>query len=196
MPAIILAAGASRRLGRAKQLVRADGETLLGRTIRVALESGAGPVFVVLGANAGLIAAEVDLSGVQGVTNAEWETGIASSIVTGLLAVQACCAEARAVMLLVCDQPRLGAEHLRALMQAAREDAEAIVASAYGGVAGIPAIFPGGQFGELMALRGDAGARFLLRRPSCPLITVEFAGGERDIDTLEDLADAGLSGAP
>jgi molybdenum cofactor cytidylyltransferase len=191
IPAIILAAGASRRLGQTKQLVRIGEETLLGRTVRVVRESGAGPVFVVLGAHREAITGEVDLTGVHAVFNPDWEQGIASSIHTGIVALQPTLPDATAVLLLVCDQPRLTAEHLRELTTVFDAGAEpAIVASAYAGIAGIPAIFPAREFETLLTLRGDEGARRLMRNPRSVLQTVSFDGGEVDVDTLADLADA------
>jgi CTP:molybdopterin cytidylyltransferase MocA len=189
VPAIILAAGASRRLGQPKQLVPVAGETLLGRTIRVVRESGAEPIFVVLGANRQGIQGAVDLGGVELVVNEEWEQGIASSIHAALKALIALLPQADGVMVLVCDQPKLTAEHLRALTEAFDALVEpGMVASAYAGLAGIPAVFPASQFLELLALTGDTGARKLLRNPKGLLITFPFDGGEADIDTPEDLA--------
>ncbi len=188
LPAIILAAGASRRLGQPKQLAFIAGETLLARTVRVVRESRAEPVIVVLGAHQASIVSEIDLGRVQVVTNPDWEQGIASSIHAGIQAVQQSCAKAAAVLLLVCDQPRLSAGHLQRLIGAHLEAAEpTIVASRYGGIAGIPAIFPVSQFGKLLMLRGDAGARYILRKPDCPMVAMDFEGGEVDIDTPEDL---------
>jgi len=187
--AIILAAGASRRLGRAKQLVRVAGETLLARTVRVAIEAGADPVLVVLGANRERIAEDLDFSGVHVVANDGWESGIAGSIRAGVEELQRLQPKAEIVLILVCDQPRLSAEHLQSLIESCRGAKEpAIVASRYAGIAGIPAVFPASQFSRLMALEGDAGARCLLRNPECPMNTVDFAGGEEDIDTPEDLS--------
>ncbi len=193
MPAIILAAGASRRLGQPKQLVRIQGERLLGRTIRVAKESGVDPVFVVIGAQQEVMGPEVERAGVVAVMNPAWEQGIASSVRAGLGALAEALPEAKGVLLLVCDQPKLTAEHLRAL-EAAFDAAAgaAIVASGYDGIAGIPVIFPAGQFGSLLGLQGDTGARSLLRNPPVPLLTVDFALGAIDIDTPEDLASQGL----
>ncbi|WP_263354266.1 nucleotidyltransferase family protein [Acidicapsa acidisoli] len=190
VPAIILAAGASRRLGQPKQLVRVAGETLLARTIRVVCESGTQPVIVVLGAHRESIVSEVDLSGVQVVTNHNWEQGIASSIHEGMRTVEQSSAKAAAVLLLVCDQPKLSVEHLRRLIEVYQEaDEPAIVASRYAGIAGIPAIFPMNQFEKLLRLRGDAGARYILREPDCAMVTIDFEGGEVDIDTPEDLVE-------
>ncbi len=189
MPAIILAAGASRRLGQPKQLVPMDGETLLARTIRITIQAGAGPVLVVLGAHQQLIQPEVAQQDVTTVVNADWEKGIATSIHAGMRALAQVLPEAKAAMLLVCDQPKLNTAHLEALAATWVGAAESsIVASRYGGIAGIPVIFPASQFGSLMSLSGDTGARFLLRSPSIPLLTVDWGEGVVDIDTPEDLA--------
>ena len=189
VPAIILAAGASRRLGQPKQMVRITGETLLARTVRVVREAGADPVLVVLGANRESIAEAVDLSAVRVVVNPDWEQGIASSIHAGIESLLSREPGADAAMILVCDQPKLTADHLKLLIGRFEQAQEpSIVSSRYAGIAGIPAIFPISQFPRLLALKGDTGARFLLRNPECPMISVDFAGGEADIDTPEDLA--------
>jgi len=187
MPAIILAAGASRRLGQPKQLVKIGDETLLERTIRVVREAGVEPVFVVLGAHREQILARCDLSLVNVIDNPDWGEGIASSIRVGVSAIEADNPQASEVMLLVCDQPALTAKHLRAMVDAS-ENGAAIVASLYAETAGIPAIFPARQFERLLALRGDQGARLLLRESQCQLVTVPFSGGEMDVDTPADLA--------
>jgi molybdenum cofactor cytidylyltransferase len=70
----------------------------------------------------------------------------------------------------------------------AAHETPAIVASAYQGVLGIPAVFPREVFTSLRALRGDKGARVLLMRPPCPLIALPFPGGEIDIDLPVDIA--------
>lgn len=188
--AIVLAAGASRRLGQPKQLVMFDGETLLGRTIRLASESGAAPVIVVLGANHERISRAVTMDNVTPVINDHWEQGISSSIHAGLTALTAADSNVNGAMILACDQPRLTSDHLRALLEAfANQPSPCIVSSSYLGVLGIPAIFSRAIFSELFALRGDKGARSLLLNPPCPLIAVPFSGGELDIDSPEDLAE-------
>jgi molybdenum cofactor cytidylyltransferase len=141
VPAIILAAGASRRLGQPKQLVPIAGEALLARTVRIVHESGSDPILVVLGAHRETITAGIDLSQTHPVVNPNWEQGIATSIqaaIDGLLRLKP---EANAAMFLVCDQPKLALQHLCLLTEAHERAVEAtIVASRYAGVAGIPAI--------------------------------------------------------
>ena len=184
--AIVLAAGASRRLGQPKQLLMLEGETLLARSVRLACEGGAAPVLVVVGANAELIGAVVPVGRAYVVMNEEWDQGIASSIHAGLKALDA---GTRGVLILACDKPRLSADHLRGLIETfAAQSQPTIVASNYAGVVGIPAVFPREAFPHLLALSGDKGARALLMQPPCPLIALPFDGGEVDIDQPDDLA--------
>jgi molybdenum cofactor cytidylyltransferase len=180
--AVVLAAGGSRRLGRAKQVAVVDGETLLGRTLRVVYEAGVDSVVVVLGARAEEIVADVDLRGARVVVNPDWETGIASSIRAGVLAS----GNVDGVLMLVCDQARLSSEHLRELLK--RFDGDGVVASGYAGIVGIPAVFPKAMFGQLMRLEGDAGARVLLREYAGQIEIVPWADGVVDVDTAEDLS--------
>ena len=175
--AVILAAGASTRLGEPKQLVRLGGETLLERAVRVAREAGCEPVVVVLGAEAERVLAACDLRGARVVRNEQWREGMASSVRVGVAAADG----ADGVVLMTCDQPAVTAEHLRALMVSG-----AVTASAYSGRRGVPAYFPASCFAELMRLTGDAGARELLREAS----VIDLPGGELDVDTEADQSKA------
>jgi CTP:molybdopterin cytidylyltransferase MocA/tRNA(Arg) A34 adenosine deaminase TadA len=187
--AIILAAGASRRLGQPKQLLTLDNETLLARVLRLSREAGASPLVAVLGAHCETIAAAIQDCGAHLVFNEQWELGLASSIHAGLRALDAAAPGAHGVLLLGCDQPRLTSAHLGAMIESfTGQGARAIVASKYAGVLGVPAIFPRSIFPDLLALRGDQGARALLAQPQCPPIPIEFPGGEIDIDSPSDLA--------
>ena len=105
--AIIVAAGASSRLGQPKQLVMIDGESMLQRAMRCAQEAGASPVFVVLGAHRELIQNAIDFGAANVVVNDDWEEGLASSIRAGVKAVQAEAPSAEGVLLMGCDQPRV-----------------------------------------------------------------------------------------
>jgi len=190
--AIVLAAGGSRRLGKPKQLLLLNGETLIARAIRLANEAGATPVIVVLGAQHDLISSSVCASGETVVINADWQQGISTSIHAGMRALVVHASAAQGVLLLVCDQPRLDVNHLRKLIQAFdAENGEAIAASAYSGIQGIPAIFPQAAFPGLRALRGDRGARALIADAPCAVVSVPFEGGEVDIDSPRDLAQIG-----
>ncbi len=170
---MILAAGASSRLGEPKQLAMLAGERLLERAVRVAKEAGCAPVVVVLGASAGRIEAECQLDAAKVIVNAAWASGMASSIRAGIASL-----DADGTILMTCDQPAVTAEHLRRLM-----GADEPVSSSYSGRRGVPAYFPRRWFCALLMLEGDAGARSLLQ--AAP--TVELARGEFDVDTQEAL---------
>ena len=185
--AVVLAAGSSSRLGEAKQLVRLGGERLLERAVRIALEAGCEPVVVVLGARAEQIKAACHLRGAVVLRQPGWAEGMAASIRLGIETLQN---EVDAAVVLGCDQPAVGAAHLRALMELAGADSDRpagrVVASAYAGKRGIPACFPADVFEELKRLRGDKGARDLLQMAHA----VDLPDGELDIDTVEALAEA------
>jgi molybdenum cofactor cytidylyltransferase len=171
---VILAAGASTRLGQPKQLVRVAGERLLERAVRVAVEAGCDPVLVVLGASAEVIANECEFGRALIVWNEAWTEGMASSIRAGIAALRH---EVHGAILMTCDQPAVTAEHLRQLAGGDR------MASQYAGRRGVPAYFPASDFKELLLLTGDAGARTLLANAS----TIELPGGHLDVDTEESL---------
>ncbi len=174
---VILAAGASRRLGRPKQMERLGGETLLARAVRVAGEAGLGTVFAVVDAADAVLVAEARRLRCEVVLNGEAVEGMASSIRAGVGALRG---EIPGVVVMTCDQPAVSAEHLRLLADGAGEK---VVASAYAGRRGVPAYFPAHVFGKLMELRRDAGARNLLREAQ----VIPLEHGELDVDTDEEL---------
>jgi CTP:molybdopterin cytidylyltransferase MocA len=179
--AIVLAAGGSSRLGQPKQLLQIEGETLIDRAVRVAREAGCSPVLVVLGAGLPGVITHSRLEGAIKVVNRDWRLGMSSSIVRGIEILQSIGADVRGVVLMTCDQPTVSAEHLRALMAAG-----GAAASLYAGRCGVPAYLPRSRFPELLNLSGDHGARELLGSAA----GIELAGGEVDIDTVDDLARA------
>ncbi len=188
--ALVLAAGGSSRLGEPKQLLRDEsGETLVHRAARDAVETGLSPVVVVVGALATVVRAAVeapalDAGCVHVVENSDWATGLSSSIRCGVQAVVELHATVDALMILTCDMPSVGVNHMCALVTAFSAGASR-VASHYGETLGIPAIIPRAEFGTLMLLDGDKGAKQLLMQPDTQ--TVALAGGTFDLDTPEDV---------
>jgi CTP:molybdopterin cytidylyltransferase MocA len=179
--AVVLAAGASTRLGVPKQFVVISGETLLERAVRTAREAGCDPVVVVLGAAYVEILATSSLGDAVPVINDEWKEGMASSIRLGVRTLGFIAKDAEGVLLMTCDQPAANSEHLRLLMIE-----QEVKASRYAGRNGVPAYFPKKYFSGLMALAGDVGARTLLADARAE----DLAHGELDIDTPDDLARA------
>jgi molybdenum cofactor cytidylyltransferase len=182
--AIVLAAGASRRFGSPKQLVCFERQPLIQRVIAGATELVGNAVSVVLGAYAAEIAATLAPGSATIVINRDWEEGIASSIRTAVARLPGAC---DGTLLLLADQPLVGSHSLNRLAAAWRRQPRSIIASRYGAVTGVPAIFPRWCFPDLAALRGDEGARLLLRRYADHVVRVANPEAEVDIDYPEDL---------
>lgn len=165
--ALLLAAGASRRLGRSKQLLPVAGEALVRRAARALLATGPAVAVVVLGSDADAVRAELAGLPLEFVRCEAWQRGMGASLASGIASVAGRCA---GVLVAVCDQPDLRADHLAALVREWRLDPGRAVASGYAGVAGVPAVLPSAWFGELAQADGDAGARALLRRSAATMV--------------------------
>ncbi len=183
---ILLAAGGSQRLGSPKQLVAdAEGQSLVRRAAETALASACRPVVVVVGASAEAVEAEVADLPVRVAVNAEWQTGLASSLRAGLSALtDACTLDAAVVML--CDQPHVTSALLDSLVAAYTDTGHAIAACEYGGALGVPALFGRALFPALASLTGDEGARRVIKNHAGPVTRVPFPEGVFDIDTPQD----------
>lgn len=181
--ALVLAAGASERLGQPKQLVQYQGERLMDRAIRIAHEAGASPVFVVLGAGYEELLKVLQNNPYEPriLINKAWKRGMSTSIALGAAAAER--VDADDLLVLTCDQVTVTAEHLRRLMETSHR--EHVVASHYYERRGIPALFPVFSFHALQELTGDTGARELLQDDA--VLTVPLHGGEFDVDTPADL---------
>jgi molybdenum cofactor cytidylyltransferase len=182
--AIVLAAGASTRFGSPKQLVRLEGRPLLQRTVANAVDVAGHAVTVVLGAHADELAPLLRHSPASIVINREWSEGIGSSIRAGIARLPP---SADAALLLLADQAAVTAEDLRRIIGVWRRQPHCIVAARYESITGVPAIFPRTDYAALAALRGDQGARTLLRGRSDRIVCVALASAAIDIDTPEDL---------
>ncbi len=183
---IILGAGASRRMGSPKQLLRIDGETLLQRSLRLAAEVG-DHVFLVVGAEAEDLLSRVELLGARVVHNPDWQAGMSTSVRAGLQAALAWPEEFDAALFLVVDQPLLHAGLLREMIRQHQQDDARIVAADYGDRLGVPVLFDRAYFPQLLELEGDRGARSLLRKQRNSVARVPFPGGATDLDTPQDL---------
>jgi molybdenum cofactor cytidylyltransferase len=169
------------------------GKTLVRRAAETAVEAKCGPVVVVLGAQAEAVTAELAGLPVRTVQNADWGAGMGSSLRVGLraLGTEESAGAAPAVdaaLVMLCDQLRVDAEHLRALVEAFTRTQASIVASAYERTRGVPALFSRDLFSELEALAPDQGARGVISRDQSRVVEVALAGGGEDVDTSEDLS--------
>jgi len=180
---VILAAGASTRLGRPKQLLPWQGITLLQYAVQTALTVTTQPV-VVTGANGEHLAAALDPGQVKLVYNPNWQQGIASSIQCGLQTLLNRTPPPDQVIFMVCDQPFVTAGLLLDLINEQQKSRKPIVASAYADTLGIPALFDRSLFTQLLDLQGDIGAKKIIQQHAGEVATVAFREGVYDIDTV------------
>ncbi|MBV9947566.1 MAG: NTP transferase domain-containing protein [Myxococcales bacterium] len=178
----VLAAGASVRLGRPKQLVRFGDEPLVRVVARELLGSVCRDVAVVVGAHAAAVGEALEGLALHVLQNEAWQEGMASSV---RCAAAWADSEGHDVLVLVtCDQPFLSAAHVDRLVTACART-RAPVGSRYGGATGVPAAFDRSSLQALRALSGDRGARCLLR--DGPVTAIDWPDGAFDVDTPSDV---------
>ncbi len=185
--AVVLAAGGSSRLGRPKQLLLNRGETLLARSVRLAQEAGCAPVIVVLGFEAESMKEALAGCDVLTVVNPNWSDGMASSLHAGIAAWSESASADSNALLLVCDQPQIEAEHLRALLAIHASEERDVTAAAYGGRLGVPAVFRHNMLHELLAVTGDQGARAVIENHATTAGKLDMPEAALDVDWPDDL---------
>lgn len=184
---VILAAGASQRLGTPKQQVRFEQQSLLQRIIHTAQQTVARPIVVVLGAFADSILPETTNSDATVVINPLWETGMGSSIQTGIQHLLQIDDTVSDVLILLCDQPFITAGLLEKLIATHLQQNKGITACTYGHTTGTPIIFHQKYFPQLQTLSGQEGAKKIICQHPGDVTTLPFPEGSIDIDTPEDL---------
>jgi molybdenum cofactor cytidylyltransferase len=179
--AVILAAGASTRMGSQKLLLPLGGEPLVHRAVRQACDSGFDDVLVVLGCDHEKTAAAlVDLPA-RLAFNLNYVSGMGSSFRTAVEHLP----DSNAAMFALADQPFVTAREYRAVLEAYRRDKPAIVSVRYGEVVAPPHLFERELFPELAAL--EHGARSILQRHLDRTAVLSFPPDLLvDIDTPED----------
>lgn len=182
---LLLAAGASRRLGTPKQLLSYKGESLLRRAARTALASLCRPVVVITGAHRESVESEIADLPLEIVFNEEWAMGMGASIRAGTEYLTAR-ADTHAVVVMLCDQPRVETRIINELVAAYRATNAPLVTAKYDGTHGVPALFDQRLYPALLALTGSQGAKSLILAHSAHLSEVPTPEAALDVDTLAD----------
>lgn len=179
--AVILAAGASSRMGSPKALLPWEGTSFVAHVTDVAREAGLDPVVVVTGAEHAGIVTALEGRGADCIENAGWREGMASSLRAGADAGfgRGC----DALVVLLADQPEVTADHLTRLVQACAR--ASLAGTDHGGRPGAPAAFARSWWPKLAALRGDRGAQSILVESGAPLVSPSRP--IRDFDSPADL---------
>ena len=173
-------------MGSLKQLLPVDGQPLLRRAAQTAIDAGLHRVLVVLGAEADRIRPVIADLDVGIVLNPDWQEGMASSLRAGVAAVERSLPDVRGLIVMTADQPGITAAHLGRIDAAQRVGGASIVASDFGDFRGPPAYFGRERFAALKSLRGDVGARALLRAEAILAVAAPPGSGV-DFDSPSDI---------
>jgi len=180
---ILLAAGGSTRLGQPKQLLSLQGKTLVERTLVTMQEAIPNTITVVTGGSAKEVSAQIEARNAHVAYNPEWETGMASSIKTGLNDLLKNSPDLNAIIICLCDQPFLTSQHLIDLQNSFINSDKKIIASLYNELESVPALFDQSIFPDLLALKGQEGARKVIRKANKDILSIPFSKGIYDVDT-------------
>ncbi len=184
---LVMAAGASSRMGTAKQLLPWNGANLLDSVIKNALMFSPDHVVVVLGANAEEIQAHsIHNKSVQFVFHKNWDLGLGSSIAHGVDFIQKIWQSTKAILILLGDQPLIDAEYVSQMIQTYEDSGKGIIATEYDKGAGVPAIFDRHYFSNLAQLNKDIGAKQIIKKFKNDTFLLGPSGKTMDIDTMED----------
>ena len=184
--AVVLAAGSSSRMGTPKQLLRVGSATLLRRSVEQAIASSVRATFVVIGAKPERMREELRQLPVVLMENARFAEGIGTSISAAVQAIEREPSAFDAVVLLTCDQPYVSAASIDGLIAEHVRSAARLVASAYAGTLGVPALFDRAYFGALSELSPDKGAKEILMRHGHHVVPVPFEAAAVDLDSPLD----------
>jgi molybdenum cofactor cytidylyltransferase len=180
---IVLAAGGSERIGRAKQLLSWRSKPLVRHVALTALSAGFSNLVVVVGSFGEDVKRALDDLPVEIVTNSEWKSGQSTSVHAGLRALPV---ETGAAVFLLADQPRVSSRLIQTLIEAHSTTLGPVIAPIVDGQRGNPVLFDKSTFSDLLSLKGDTGGRALFSR--YPVTWIEWHDPTiiQDIDTEND----------
>lgn len=185
---VILAAGASTRMGVPKQLLPWGNSSLLSYVIHTASALNE-EVHVILGAHSEVIKPEIPkIKKVYAHTNPEWEEGIGNSIAFAIRSLEDL--KLDGILFLLADQPFVTRAYLEEIQGHFTENTTSIVVSEFKRNLGVPVLFPSVYFNELSTLNADVGAKQIIKKHSDKIIKLDANQYVRDIDTLIDYQNA------
>jgi len=184
---LLLAAGESARMGRSKQLLTFRNKTLLYHAAETA--RSVTPVTVVLGANHETHLDAIKQLPVEHIINKNWQSGMGSSLKTGLRHCIETNTELEAIIVMVCDQPLITSQHLLDLISQHHTTNKNIIATEYAQTLGVPALFKKSIFPKLLAINDAHGAKKIITQNTNDVVAIHLQDGAIDLDTEQDYQD-------
>ena len=179
---VILAAGASKRMGRPKQLLKWGSESLVSHAISKALELGSPEVILVLGANHEAFESEINHFPITILKNENWEEGLGKSIACAANYVLKSKLKTSSLLITLADQPLIDTDFLNGIIQKFSQNQNQIVSTSYEkGKKGVPVLFDACYLGELSNLSVDNGAKRLLKKHQSYINSLQFRHKNLDI---------------
>lgn len=191
---VVLAAGASRRMGRNKMLLQVEGESLIRRATRRALAVGLSPVVVVLGHEVERARAELAGLGCEVAVNPDFAGPTSGSLHKGLERLGP---QVEAAVVILADMVLVSDHMLAKLVTRAVQTTAPLVVSRYGEITAPPLLFRRALFGELMAWTGEGCGKAVVQRHRDEVLFIDWPSTLlTDVDTPDDLraAEALLGG--
>ncbi|WP_445385028.1 nucleotidyltransferase family protein [Robiginitalea sp. IMCC44478] len=183
---VILAAGASSRMGSPKALLPWGKQSVLRHLLGQVKKAGLEQLIVVSGASQQEIAQELPPGSAVLCHNTNWAKGMGSSISQGVLCMKQDYPDSEGLLVLLADQPLVNTMYLKRMIHKFRENPESIIATEYTEGPGVPALFPRRYFNELIKLKPGGGAKALMRNCNPgELVLLRAGDAGRDMDTPE-----------
>lgn len=183
---VILAAGASSRMGTPKQLLPFQTDTLLGTVIKNATHTRIETIYCVVGANSSEIKKSHQQYAITFITNSDFKAGLSSSIQSAVQFIAENKPDIEAILVLLGDQPFVSSEYMQLYIDLHLKHPEQRIATAYKNNTGVPAVFPKKYFGRLQKLEGDRGAKELLNTIPDTFVVKLPMEALTDIDTHKE----------
>ena len=184
---VILAAGASSRMGSPKQLLPWGNGSLITHAVKNALKTKANEVIVVLGANYDTIFHEINHFPITVVFNEEWELGLGRSIASAIDYINEQLEKPNGVLITLADQPLISTHYLNELISNFKINSNQILATSYqGNKYGVPVLFDSCYFSQLSQLNDDFGAKLILDANKSSVKVFNPPVKNVDLDSKED----------
>lgn len=180
---LILAAGGSKRLKQPKQLLNWNGKSLIRNCIHQ-YHCFTPSIFIVTGGYREAIIKDIKNENIKEIYNENWEEGIGSSIRKGVRYIMKNHTEITQIMITLCDTPLISDDHISLLWKNSND--KKIVISSFQNSKGVPAVFDQYYFKDLSLLKGDLGAKKIIKNTSSEVIEVKSNQLFFDIDTAKD----------